>query len=320
MGLIGGAILEAPSRDSRRILISAAIGGIGLLVGSYVAFDVLPAIGVQYANSTFSVKNFTLRQPFLGIGLGLAFGSLIRRTSAIGILAILGAGMYLITRALNEDVFQISLALENVIRGALIGLVLGYGYGYTRQVKLLESQPPVTKTRWVWVGIIGFLAVAIPVVIWRSSHSPITAYRWDFDNSIQGWDSPGRYFHITRPKLKDGHLIFTSTGNDPQIISLAGLRISASTTPIITIRMRVTRGQGPDGQIFFITNQDNNWDETKSVLFALDQDGAFGTYSVLMSESPAWQGVITEIRLDPANDPTKTNIQFAIDYISVHAP
>jgi len=136
-GLIGGAILEAPSRDSRRILFTAAMCGIGLFVGAYVAFDVLPAIGVQYANSEFSVKNITLYQPFLGLGLGLALGLLIRRMSAIAVLALLGAGMYLITRALNVEFFNFSSLWESSIRGMLIGLVLGYGYGYMRRAKSL---------------------------------------------------------------------------------------------------------------------------------------------------------------------------------------
>jgi hypothetical protein len=326
-GMIGGAILEAPSRNSRQILSSAAICGIGLLVGSYMAFDVLPAIRGQYANSAFLDKNFTLRQPFLGIGLGLALGLMIRRATAIGVLAILGVGMYLITQALNAELFNFHPLWESAVRGALIGLVLGYGYGYIRTANPLESKPlvAVARTKWVWIAILGLLAIVIPIVFWLSTTRPSAPFRWDFDNSTQGWGWLGRYFDITGPKLKDGHLTFTSTGNDPQILSPAilspaGLRISASTTPIITIRMRVTQGQGPDGQIFFITDQDNNWDETKSVVFALDQDGAFGTYSVLMSESPAWQGVITEIRLDPANAPTAANIRFAIDYISVHAP
>jgi hypothetical protein len=168
--------------------------------------------------------------------------------------------------------------------------------------------------------MIGLLAFVLPVVISLSRPAPLTPYRWDFDSGPQGWGSPGKYADITVPKIKDGQLTFTSTGNDPQIVSRTALRIFASTTPVITIRMRVTQGQGPDGQIFFITNEDQNWDETKSVEFALEQDGTFRTYNVLMSESPAWQGVITEIRLDPANAPSKMNIQFAIDYISVHAP
>ena len=318
-GLIGGAILEAPSRDARRMLFSAAICGIGLLVGSFAALDVVPVLTGQYANSMFLERDITLRQPFLGIGLGLAFGLLIRRISAIGVLAILGVGIYMITRALNADVFDLPSIWEAVVRGGLIGLVLGYGFGYMRNAKPLDSKPPVAKAKLVWIAIIGFLAITIPVVIRLLSPPPFTSYRWDFDNSAEGW---GDYHDIAIgiPQAFNGSLRFKSTGDDPSFESPASLVIPASNTPVITVRMRIIQGQGTVGQIFFLTDQDSNWDESKSVVFILDQDGTFQTYNILMSENPAWRGTVTKIRLDPVNDPTTINIQFAIDYISVHAP
>jgi hypothetical protein len=318
-GLIGGAILEAPSRDARRMLFSAAICGIGLLVGSFAALDVVPVLTGQYANSMFLERDITLRQPFLGIGLGLAFGLLIRRISAIGVLAILGVGIYMITRALNADVFDLPSIWEAVVRGGLIGLVLGYGFGYMRNAKPLDSKPPVAKAKLVWIAIIGFLAITIPVVIRLLSPPPFTSYRWDFDNSAEGW---GDYHDIAIgiPQAFNGSLRFKSTGDDPSFESPASLVIPASNTPVITVRMRIIQGQGTVGQIFFLTDQDSNWDESKSVVFILDQDGTFQTYNILMSETPAWRGTVTKIRLDPVNDPTTINIQFAIDYISVHAP
>jgi hypothetical protein len=294
--------------------------GIGLLVGSYITYDVLPAIGVGYANSGFSQMSGTLRQIFYGIGLGLALGILIRRASAIGTLAVLGPGIYLITRALNQAAFNLSQSWEEIIRGALIGFVLGYAYEYVRRGKETESKPHAAKSKLVWVAIISFLAITISVIAWLSLSPPLTPYYWGFDQGPQGWGAPGKYMDISVPKIKDGYLTFASTGNDPQLTSHAALRIVALATPIITIRMRVTGGQGYEGQIFFITTLDPNWDETKSVVFTLDGDGTFGTYNILMSENPAWRDVITEIRVDPVNDPSGTNLQFAIDYISVHAP
>jgi outer membrane protein assembly factor BamD (BamD/ComL family) len=316
-GLIGGAILEAPSRDSRRIVISAAVGGIGLLVGSYVAYDILPLIKVEYANITLSDKYVTLQQLYLGIGLGLALGLLIRRSSASGVLAVLGAGIYMITRALNQDVLHLSDSWENLIRGALIGFVLGYGYGYLRKVKLGEIPPHPAKSKWVWVVMIGLLAIAVPVVIRLSSPPGLTSYRWNFTHSSEGW---GDYHDLATPAVGTGLLKIKSTGLDPSFESPSYLVISASETPVITLRMRIIQGQGTTGQIFFTTNRDSNWSEAKSVLFALDQGSIFHTYNILMAECPAWQGTITKIRLDPVGDPTKTNIQFEIDYVSVHAP
>ena len=132
-GSIGGAVLEAPSRNSRRIVFSALVCGIGLLVGSFVGLVILPAMmGQSYVN-TFPEQYAVLRQICLGVGLGLAFGLFIRRASAIGVFIILGVGMYIFTVTLfSKEFFEIS-SIPDAVRGALIGLVLGYAYGYMRK-------------------------------------------------------------------------------------------------------------------------------------------------------------------------------------------
>jgi hypothetical protein len=140
-GLIGGAILEAPSRDSRRILISAGICSIGLLIGSYVALDILPRISpVRYSMP---------KQVLLGTGLGLAFGLLIRRVSAITVLVILGAGIYMITGVVSIKFFSnINMNVwGDIVRGALIGLALGYGYGYLHRAKPPQRELGIAITK-----------------------------------------------------------------------------------------------------------------------------------------------------------------------------
>ena len=145
-----------------------------------------------------------------------------------------------------------------------------------------------------------------------------TVYHWDFESNLDSWRD---FHHISIPKAKNGYLTFKTTGADPWIFSQASLHIDASLTPVITIRMRV-QGIRISGQIFFVTDQDNNWDETKAVEFTLSQDDTFQTYHILMSRNPSWRGVITQFRLDPINqpDPLTSEAQIAIDYVSVHAP
>src|SRR4030095_6431909 len=134
-------MLEAPSRDWRRILFSAVICGLGLLLSGYVGNRILPAIiGESYANS-FPERLTVFWQIGNGIGLGLAIGLLIRRGFAIWILVLLGIGMYMMTIALNVDVLNsLPEIWQGTVRGALIGLVLGYGYGYLR-----GARPSTTK-------------------------------------------------------------------------------------------------------------------------------------------------------------------------------
>jgi outer membrane protein assembly factor BamD (BamD/ComL family)/uncharacterized membrane protein len=141
-GMIGGAILEAPSRNIRRILLSAGLCSIGLLLGYFIASVIMPAVVGQSYRDIFRspLRSNILSQVSYGLGLGLGLGLLIRRASAIGVLAILGAGIYMITRVLNIEILNFSPFWENIIRGALIGLLMGYAYGYMRKSNIERTK------------------------------------------------------------------------------------------------------------------------------------------------------------------------------------
>lgn len=178
-GLIGGAILAAPSRNARQILITAGICGIGLLAGYYIFLIVSSAFGGQSYLEAFPDRYHILRNIILGIGLGLTLGLLIRRASAIGILVILGVGIFMITRALNADIFTFPDIWKATVRGALIGLVLGYAYGYLRKTKPLQSNPILVITKQSWIGIVGSLAIILTIIVFRDP----TMYD-DFNNVL----------------------------------------------------------------------------------------------------------------------------------------
>ena len=178
-GLIGGAILAAPSRNARQILITAGICGIGLLVGYYIFLIVSSTFGGQSYLEAFPDRYHILRNIILGIGLGLTLGLLIRRASAIGILVILGVGIFIITRALNADIFTFPDIWKATVRGALIGLVLGYAYGYLRKTTPLQSNPILVITKQSWIGIVGSLAIILTIIVFRDP----TMYD-DFNNPL----------------------------------------------------------------------------------------------------------------------------------------
>jgi len=109
--------------------------------------------------------------------LGLAFGALIRRVSAIGLLAILGAGIYLTTRALNVELQITSPFWGNVGRGALIGLVLGYAYGYMLRTPQHERKSLPVNTRQAKIRIAFFVSIAIiaiAILTYKVRTGPLT--------------------------------------------------------------------------------------------------------------------------------------------------
>ncbi|HKY54098.1 MAG TPA: hypothetical protein VJM08_07335, partial [Anaerolineales bacterium] len=168
-----------------------------------------------------------------------------------------------------------------------------------------DSEPSVTGyADYVRVGKI------------EESETKQTAYRWGFEDDSHRW---GNFHDIGIPKVLDGYLTFKVTGGGPFLDSPNPLNISASQTPVVTVRMRIKQSQGTVGHIFFKTSQDTSWNP-EGVEFPVNNDGAFHSYNVLMTKNPAWKGVITQIRLDPLDDQVTQNIQFEIDYISVHAP
>ena len=87
--------------------------------------------------------------------------------------------------------------------------------------------------------------------------------------------------------------------------------------------MRILQERSSEGQIFFVTDRDDNWSESKSVLFFVGRgNGTFQTYDIPMSTNPYWKAVITQLRLDPIDQTIllTSEAQIEIDYISVHAP
>jgi tetratricopeptide (TPR) repeat protein len=194
-----------------------------------------------------------------------------------------------------------------------------------------QSRPRIVNSKQV--GIIGSLVITLAIIILGSaqflhipigfsssptpsalaatesstpsvSSTPFIAKIWNFDNGTEGWNSGS---DINAPKSTDGFLTFTTTGGDPWIFSPNPLQISASRTPFVTVRMRVTLTNSLSGAIFFVTSKDNNFDESKKKPFPLRASDAFEIYDIDMSKISTWQGVITQLRLDPVDDPGTVN-------------
>ncbi len=53
------------------------------------------------------------------------------------------------------------------------------------------------------------------------------------------------------------------------------------------------------GKIYFTTKDENFWDEAKSLSFTILSNGSFSN-TVFMAQHPKWKGIITGLRIDPA--------------------
>lgn len=116
MGLIAGGVMELPSRNWKKILLNGGLFAATLVIG-YLLGTLLP------------MKYIGLRNIVYGAIFGIVFGLSTRRISVILILAILGMAIFTISSIYIARLgFHVNV--EAIIRGAMIGLVLGFGYAY----------------------------------------------------------------------------------------------------------------------------------------------------------------------------------------------
>lgn len=132
---------------------------------------------------------------------------------------------------------------------------------------------------------------------------------WEFnkDGDTQGWTALNQ---LSELKVNKGYLDTNSLGIDPYLVSPI-FAVDAQTSHTVTIKMKVSAAIEGIGQLFFITADDGNMSEAKSLRFPIQADGEFHEYKLHMSQVPGWKGVIKQIRLDP----TDTQAAVEIDYI-----
>ena len=116
LGFIGGVVFELPSLNPKRILVKGGVCAVALMLGGFLG--------------TFLPSGYlSLRLIVYGAVFGIAFGLSTRRISIIVLLAILGSAMFSITYIYIARL-PFTVNFEAVIRGAMIGLVIGFGYAY----------------------------------------------------------------------------------------------------------------------------------------------------------------------------------------------
>jgi len=129
---------------------------------------------------------------------------------------------------------------------------------------------------------------------------------WDFDDGTdQGW---GSTMGLGEVRVVDGVLTSTTTTSDPAFFG-PQTHARASRYPFAVIRMRVSHSD--EAQLFWSTTRGAATEGT-SVRFEVIADGQFHDYRIRVGDTASWRGMITSLRLDPANQP---GVQVEVDSI-----
>ena len=133
---------------------------------------------------------------------------------------------------------------------------------------------------------------------------------WDFTSGLDGWTMT----HSLKGVDSIGNLNITITGADPYMISPNNLAMDAATNKTLKINCRNATNQ-TTFQLYFITSTDLVWGTNgKMVNINVDPNSPiFKEYIFDFTNFAAWQGTITQLRLDPGNPATGSELSF--DYI-----
>jgi hypothetical protein len=147
--------------------------------------------------------------------------------------------------------------------------------------------------------------VRIPVEFFPEEQGA-TGISWEFETEgdSEGWKELNQ---LTPLQVSDGHLVTESTGVDPHMVS-SRFVVTAAKAPVINISMKVSAGEW--AQVFFITDTDSNYNETKSLRFPIQGDGEFHTYVLRMDKVNGWNHNIIELRLDPVEAPATIEVDY----------
>jgi len=136
---------------------------------------------------------------------------------------------------------------------------------------------------------------------------------FEFQNSRDGW-MPSNDIADLLPR--SGQLVGKIAGADPYLVR-SPTRVEGRVGQVLRLRMRLTAGSG--GQFFWTTESSPDFDEEKSLRFAVIPDREFHEYRLPVSHHPMWAGqTITAIRLDPTGGVASG--EFAVDYLRAETP
>ncbi|NBC68751.1 Ig-like domain-containing protein [Paenibacillus sacheonensis] len=151
---------------------------------------------------------------------------------------------------------------------------------------------------------IGVLYPADRVVLNRTltppAYSGNSIASWEFNTAgdKEGWTALRTVDSVS---VSGGSLTAVFNNTDPGIVSGDHLGIKAEDAPYLKIRMK-NNANDIEGRVFFTTELDGDWNETKAMGFYVNpQDDGYTDYYVEMWRNKSWVGNIRQIRIDPVS-------------------
>ncbi|MFD0672702.1 GDSL-type esterase/lipase family protein [Cohnella sp. GCM10027633] len=144
-----------------------------------------------------------------------------------------------------------------------------------------------------------------------SGYTSAKAWNFNTNANVEGWSS----LHLNGMVSNNAYTM-TAASTDMQLKSPDLLAIAAPTT-YNKVRIRMLNASPQTAaKVYFITNSDVTWSETKSVAFPIVANSGYADYIVDMSGNASWTGTIRQLRIDPLN-PSASGQSVVIDYIRV---
>lgn len=137
------------------------------------------------------------------------------------------------------------------------------------------------------------------------------SFEFDADDDFEGW---GEFVSLQSPAVIGGALKAILDGADPHL-TRRFMRLEPDACGKIKVRMKMASGQ-PSGQIFWITEDEPQFDDSKYMNFPIKPDGQWHEYEIPVSSHEKWRGkTIRGMRLDPTTGGAKPGDSVEIDWI-----
>lgn len=180
--------------------------------------------------------------------------------------------------------------------GSYVEPCRGSGFGYLDAIRAVFTEASEEHTDLVPADV-GLGPYEFRPVPYRTA--------WEFEQEAEGWDGG---MGVRDLRVENGRLCFTTASRDPAIFG-PPVRALAKRYPFVEVRLKTTADD--TAQLYWITSTIPE-SEATVYRFPVKGDGQFHTYRLPVHQVRTWRGVITRLRLDPANRP---EVQVEVDFI-----